>query len=300
MGGVVPVIRTRGEKVFTIFNYFFLSIVAASCVLPFVNVIAISLSKNAAVAANYVKLWPVQFTPYAYQYVILKKAFWTSFLIAIERVALGLLVNMSLIVLTAYPLSKEVTYFKARSAYVWIFFFTLLFSGGLIPLYALVSQLKLLGSIWVLILPGALPVFNMILMLNFFRQIPREMEEAAFIDGADHFRVLFMIYVPCSLPSIATMALFTIVSHWNSWFDGLIFMRSSENYPLQSYLQTVIIGLDFSKTSSISGNYSYLKFLSDRTLKAAQIVIAVIPVLTIYPFLQKYFISGIVLGSVKG
>ena len=293
-------IRTKGEKAFTVFNYFFLTLVAASCVLPFVNVIAISLSKNAAVAANYVKLWPVQFTPYAYQYVILKKAFWTAFLITIERVVLGLAVNMTLIILTAYPLSKEVTYFRARSVYVWIFFFTLLFSGGLIPMYALVNQLKLLGTIWVLILPGALPVFNMILMLNFFRQIPRELEEAAFIDGADHFRVLFMIFVPCSLPSIATMTLFTIVAHWNAWFDGLIFMRSSENYPLQSYLQTVIIGLDFSKTSSISGNYSYLKFLSDRTLKAAQIVIAVIPVLMIYPFLQKYFISGIVLGSVKG
>jgi putative aldouronate transport system permease protein len=296
----MTVIKSSGEKAFTAFNYIFLTMVAASCVLPFVNVIAISLSKNAAVAANYVKLWPVQFTPYAYQYVVTKQAFWTAFYLSLKRVLRGLGINMALIVLTAYPLSKEVIYFKARTLYVWVFFFTLLFSGGFIPMYALVNQLKLLGTIWALILPGALPVFNMILMLNFFRQIPRELEEAAFIDGADHFKVLFLIFLPCSLPSIATMALFTIVAHWNAWFDGLIFMRSSEGYPLQSYLQTVIIGLDFSKTSSISGNYSYLKFLSDRTLKAAQIVIAVIPVLMIYPFLQKYFVSGIVLGSVKG
>jgi putative aldouronate transport system permease protein len=292
--------RSKPEKVFAVFNYALLTIVAASCVLPFVNVIAISLSQNSAVAANFVKLWPVKFTPYAYHYVITKAQFWKSFMISIQRVLLGLAVNMALIVLSAYPLSKEVLKFKARTAYVWFFFFTILFSGGLIPMYALVSKLKLLGSIWVLILPGALPVFNMILMLNFFRQIPREMEEAAFIDGADHFTVLFRIFLPCSLPSIATIALFTIVGHWNAWFDGLIYMRTAEMYPLQSYLQTVIIGLDFSMQSSISGNYSYLKFLSDRTLKAAQIVIAVIPVLMIYPFLQKYFVTGIVLGSVKG
>lgn len=292
--------RSKPEKVFAVFNYALLILVAASCVLPFVNVIAISLSENSAVAANYVKLWPVKFTPYAYHYVITKAQFWKSFMISVQRVLLGLAINMLLIILSAYPLSKEGIRFKARTPYVWFFFFTMLFSGGLIPMYALVSKLKLLGSIWVLILPGALPVFNMILMLNFFRQIPREMEEAAFIDGADHFTVLFRIFLPCSLPSIATIALFTIVGHWNAWFDGLIYMRTAEMYPLQSYLQTVIIGLDFSKQSSISGNYTYLKFLSDRTLKAAQIVIAVIPVLMIYPFLQRYFVTGIVLGSVKG
>ena len=291
--------KTRAEKIFTVFNYFILGILALSCVLPFLNVIAVSLSKNSAVAANYVKLWPVDFTTYAYQYMITKNAFWHSFYITIQRVILGLIVNMILVILTAYPLSKEVTQFRPRTFYVWIFFFTMLFSGGLVPAYALVNQLKLMDTIWALVLPGALPIFNMILMLNFFRQIPKELEEAAFIDGADNFMVLFRIFIPCSLPSIATIALFTIVGHWNAWFDGLIYMRSSNRYPLQSYLQTVIIGMDFSK-SAVSGNYSMLKFLSDRTLKAAQIIIAVIPILMVYPLLQKYFVTGIVLGSVKG
>ena len=291
--------KSKGVKIFSIFNYFILTLLAVSCVLPFMNVIAISFSKNSAVAANYVKLWPVDFTTGAYQYIITKRAFWRAFLITIQRVLLGLGINMGLVVLTAYPLSKEVTQFKQRTVYVWIFFFTMLFAGGLVPTYTLINQLKIMNTIWALVLPGALPVFNMILMLNFFRQIPKELEDAACIDGADHFKVLFLIYLPCSLPSIATIALFTIVGHWNAWFDGLIYMRSADMYPLQSYLQTVIIGMDFSK-STVSGNYSLLKFLSDRTLKASQIVIAIIPILMVYPMLQRYFVTGIVLGSVKG
>jgi putative aldouronate transport system permease protein len=293
-------LRSRASRLFAAANTVFLSLVALTCIIPFINIIAVSLSQNSAVVANYVKLWPVKFTTYAYEYTVGKGSFWRAFLVALERVALGGLVNMVLVIMTAYPLSKEKGQFKYRTAYVWYFFFTMLFSGGLIPLYVVVNQLHLLDSIWALVLPTALPVFNMILMLNFFRQIPRELEEAAVMDGANYFRVLWSIYVPCSLPAVATIGLFTIVGHWNAWFDGLIFMNSAKNYPLQSFLQTVIIGLRFSSETSMTGDYDKLRLLSDRTLRAAQIIIATIPVLMIYPFLQRYFITGIVLGSVKG
>jgi putative aldouronate transport system permease protein len=293
-------LRSKSTRVFAVFNILFLTLVSAACVIPFINIIAVSLSKNSAVAANWVKLWPVHFTSYAYEYTLANVPFWRSFVVAIERVAIGGLINMFLVLMTAYPLSKEKGQFKSRTIYVWLFFFTMLFSGGLIPLYVLMLQLRLLNTIWALVLPSALPVFSMVLMLNFFRQIPRELEEAALIDGANHFRVLWGIYVPCSLPAIATIGLFTIVWHWNAWFDGLIFMNSPERYPLQSYLQTVIIGLRFSNQTSLVGDYMKLRLLSDRTLRAAQIIIATIPILAVYPFLQRYFISGIVLGSVKG
>lgn len=291
--------KKKSALAFSIFNYTFTSFVAISCLVPFINIIAISLSENSAVAANYVKLWPVRFTPYAYEYIISTASFWRSFLISVKRVLLGGAVNMILIILTAYPLSKEKQQFRHRTIFVWYFFFTMLFSGGIIPLYVLILELKLLDTLWALVLPTALPIFNMILMLNFFRQVPKELEEAAFIDGANHFKVLFSVFVPCSIPAIATIGLFTIVGHWNAWFDGLIFMNSPSNYPLQSYLVTVITGLNFNRAVS-AGDYDRLKLLSDRTLKAAQIIIAVIPVLLVYPFLQRYFISGIVLGSVKG
>lgn len=291
--------QSKPVIIFTIFNYAFLAFIALTCVVPFINIIAISFSKNAAVVANYVKLWPVQFTSYAYEYILETPAFWRAFVVGIERVVLGCFINMVLIILTAYPLSKEKRQFKKRTVFAWFFFFTMIFSGGLIPLYALILKLGLIDSIWALILPTAVPAFNVILMLNFFRQVPKELEEAAFIDGASHFRVLRSVYVPCSIPSIATIALFNIVHHWNSWFDGLIYMNKTQNYPLQSYLVTVIKGLDFA-TSASAGDYDRLKLLSDRTLKGAQIIIAVIPILLVYPFLQRYFITGIVLGSVKG
>jgi putative aldouronate transport system permease protein len=252
------------------------------------------------VAANYVKFWPVQFTYFAYQYLLTKKAFWTALVVTIRRVLTGGVINMLLIITSGYALSKETSRFKSRTFYVWFFFFTMLFNGGIVPLYLLLFQLKLLNTIWALVLPSALPIFNLVLMINFFRQVPIEFEEAALVDGANPFRILWAIYVPCSLPAIATIALFVIVTHWNSWFDGLIYMNNPINYPLQSYLQTVIIGLNF-QTSSLSGKeLDNFKLLSDRTVRASQIIIATIPILCVYPFLQKYFIKGIVLGGVKG
>jgi len=286
--------------IFRVFNTIFLSILALLCVLPFVNIIAISLSTNSAVAANFVKLWPVNFTTYSYEYVMTRKLFWDAFFVSIRRVLLGGFINMILVILTAFPLSKESSAFKPRTVYVWFFFFTMLFSGGIIPLYILLHTLGLLNSIWALVLPSALPIFNVILMLSFFRQIPKELEDAAFVDGASPFRVLWWIYVPCSLPAIATIGLFVVVYHWNAWFDGLIFMNEPSKYPMQSYLQAVIIGLRAQLERPQTGDYEKWKYLSNRTVRASQIIIGTIPVLLIYPLLQKYFVKGIVLGSVKG
>jgi len=172
-----------------------------------------------------------------------------------------------------------------------------LFSGGLIPYYMVIKSVGLLDSIWALVLPGAVPVFNVILLLNFFCGLPKELEEAAFIDGAGYFRTLAKIILPLSTPSLATILLLTVVTHWNSWFDGLILMNSPEHYPLQSYLQTIIIQKDFSELTDL--NAEALRDISDRTVKAAQIFMGALPILVVYPFLQKYFMKGIVLGSVK-
>lgn len=290
--------QTRGQKIFNVFNYILLSAAALLCVMPLVHVVALSLSDNAAVSGGMVTLWPVRFTLEPYIYVLERGAFWTAFGVTIQRALLGTVINVLLVILLAYPLSMSKEKLRARTLYVWFFFFTMLFNGGLIPTYILVKEIGIMDSLWALILPGAVTVFNMILMLNFFRQVPEELEDAAMIDGANHWRTLWQIYVPVSTPAIATITLFCVVAHWNAWFDGLIYMRSAEHYPLQSYLQTIVVKFDFQTMSATDA--MRLAQLNDRSVKAAQMVVAAVPILLVYPFLQKYFVSGIKLGSVKG
>jgi len=287
-----------GRRLFVVLNYVFLTALSLTCLLPILHVLAISFSSSAMASAGEVVLWPVDFTLKSYEYVLGKEAFVQSIVVTLERVSLGVTLNMLLTIVIAYPLSKEVQGFRYRTWYAWFFVFTILFSGGIIPWYFTINETGLIDTIWALILPGAVPVFNVILLLNFFRGLPKELEEAAFIDGAGHLQILFRLFVPLSKPALATILLFTVVGHWNSWFDGLVLMNRPEHYPLQSYLQTVVIMQDLS--SMTLEDAKMLSEISDRTTKAAQIFLAAFPVLLVYPFLQKYFVKGIVLGSVKG
>jgi putative aldouronate transport system permease protein len=288
---------SMGRRIFILFNYIFLITLGLLCLLPLINVLAVSLSSNAAATAGMVKLWPVDFNLSSYKYVAGKTEFILAFIISIKRVLLGTTINMLLSIMIAYPLSKESTVFKSRTFYAWFFVLTMLFSGGLIPWYMVIRATGLLDSIWALILPGAVPVFNVILLLNFFRGLPKELEEAAFIDGAGLLTSLYRIVLPLSKPALATIGLLTVVSHWNAWFDGLILMSSPNHYPLQSYLQTVIIQQSL---EVITGpDLALLEQISNRTVKAAQVFVGAMPILLVYPFLQKYFMKGMVMGSVK-
>lgn len=279
-------------------NYVFLIGASILCLLPLLHVLSVSLSSSAAAMGGLVGLWPVQFTLDAYTYALKKPEFLVALMVTLKRAVLGTAVSMFLVVLTAYPLAKEATRFKWRTVYAWFFVTTILFHGGLIPSYMTIKTLGLLDSIWALVLPGAVAVFNIILLLNFYRGLPRELEESAFMDGAGHWTTLWRIYVPLSTPALATITLFTVVGHWNSWFDGLIYMNSPENYPLQSYLRTIIIGKDMQLMTSV--DLSELANLSERTIKSSQIFLAALPILAVYPFLQRFFVKGIVMGSVKG
>ncbi|MCU6713007.1 carbohydrate ABC transporter permease [Paenibacillus sp. J5C_2022] len=284
------------RKLFVVLNYMLLSMLAFLCLFPILHVLAISFSSSTAASSGQVVLWPVDFNTAAYQYVLDNDAFMQSIEVSLRRIVVGSTIQMLLIVLTAFPLSKEARVFKWRTHYVWYFFITLLFSGGLIPTYMVVKDTGLMDSVWALVLPVAVPVFSVVLLLNFFRALPKELEESAFIDGAGYMVTLWHIVVPLSKPAIATLLLFSLVSHWNAWFDGLIYMNSPENYPLQSYLQTVVIQHDPALTDV---DENLMSQLSDRTLKSAQIFIGALPILLVYPFLQKYFMKGIVMGSVK-
>lgn len=290
--------ESRARRLFNTSNVIVLLLLAFLCLFPFIHVLAVSFSNKVYVSAGMVTFWPKGFTLASYSFLIRRQAFWNSFGVSIYRTILGGSINVFLIILTAYPLSKDSARLRFRTAYAWFFFVTMLISGGLIPNYLLITSLKLRDTIWALVLPGAVPVYNLILMLSFFRQVPVELEEAAVIDGAGTLRTLFQIYVPVSVPAIATITLFCVVHHWNAWFDGMLYISSPDKLPLQTFLRGAITNLDMSDVSS--ADWDLIKLMSDRSLKCAQIVIACIPILCIYPFLQRYFVKGIVLGSVKG
>lgn len=291
--------RSRSRSLFMLVNYLIIITAALLCVVPLIHVLAISFSSNYAAASGQVKLLPVEFTLQSYEFVFRKMEFWKSMLISLIRLSLAIPVNMILTILVAYPLSKSEKTFRTKKFYAWFFILTILFNGGLIPTYMVISKLGLIDTIWSLVLPGAVPVFNVIVLLNFFKQIPDEIEEAAFIDGANYFQSLVKIYLPLSKPAIATLLLFVSVAHWNAWFDGIIFMNRPEHYPLQSYLRTVVVNQGMAMMNNIDEARMFAD-VSERTFKSAQIFLAAVPILVLYPFLQKYFTTGIVLGSVKG
>jgi len=294
--------KSPSRHIFIISNYLFLSILAALSFFPLLQLLSISLSSGHAAAAGLVKLFPVEFSISSYEFALTKPEFIMAFMVSVKRILLGVSINMILTVLVAYPLSKEVRDFPWRTVYAWIFIFSMLFDGGLIPTYMVVRNTGLLDTIWSLILPGAVPVFNVVLMLNFFRSLPKALEEAALIDGASFVQTLLRIYLPLSMPGLATIGLFTIVGHWNSFFDGLIYMNSPLHYPLQSYLQTMLNAVSKSSFDPAQlGNLHNIDLseITDRTYRASQIFLAMLPILLIYPFLQRFFMVGIVLGSVK-
>lgn len=270
------------------------------CLLPLLNILAISFSSAAAVDGNQVGLLPVDFTTAAYTKILEDAQFWRSFLISVERVALALVLNFVLIVLMAYPLSKSSDQFRGRNIYSNLMIFAMLFSGGMIPSFLVVKSLGLLNTVWALVLPGAVPIFNVILVMNFFASTPRELEEAAFIDGANPLQVLLQVYLPISKPVLATVSLFSIVGSWNDFYSGLLYMPKPSQYPLMTYIQSLQINIeDLIKQGNISSVVGSAS-VGNTNLNAAKIVVAVIPLLIIYPFMQKYFVSGITVGAVKG
>ena len=279
-------------------NLAVLALLALLCAFPIVHTLALSFSSATAAGSGRVTIWPVEFTTQSYKFVLANPAFLRSFGVSLLRVLVGTPINMLLTILVAYPLSRSNSEFRARNFFAWFFLITVLFSGGLIPWYMVIRQTGLIDSFWALIIPGALPVLNVILLANSFRSIPKELEEAAAMDGAGHWTILFRVLLPLSLPILATLTLFVAVGHWNAWFDGLILMNSPDKYPLQSYLQTVVVNPD--PRMLTERDLALLQVISNRTTRAAQIFIAMIPILVIYPLLQRYFITGIKLGSVKG
>ena len=291
---------SMGRKVFLAVDVIVILLLCLICMVPLLNLLAYSFSASQPIIENKVFLWPKEFTLKAYQYVLESKEFWSSVSVSVKRVLLGVPLNTLLTILVAYPLSKDERQFKARKYYVAYMLTVMLFNGGLMPTYYIVSKTKLIDTVWALIIPGAVPIFNCIVLMNFFRGIPSELEESAKLDGASQWQILWRIFIPISKPSLATIILFSLINHWNSWFVGLIYSNHTTNYPLQSYLQTLVTSTTEILAQGDVKAIAKLVDINDTNMKAAQIFISVIPLMLIYPFLQKYFTTGLTMGSVKG
>jgi putative aldouronate transport system permease protein len=289
--------RTLGSRLLDSIVIFFLVLAALLCVLPLWYTLCLSLSEKSAATAGLVSFWPIGLNITSYKTIVADSKFFRAFLTSLERVALGTFITYFVVILMAYPLSKTSKEFKPRNFFMWILVFTMLFNGGLIPWYQTMKSLHLINSIWGLVLGNSVPMFSVILVMNFFRNLPKELEEAAVVDGAGPWFILFKVVVPLSVPVLATIALFSIVYHWNEFFNGLVLTTKSSRYPLQTYIQQMVVNLNVGVMTE--DQYKRMNELSNQTLNAAKIFIAMIPVLCIYPFLQRYFINGITLGSVK-
>lgn len=265
-------------------------------IFPFLNVIAVSLSSARAVYSGEVYLWPVELDTQAWKLIFqnasLLRALWFTIFMTFTFTVFA----MILTICAAYPLSKK--NFKGRNAILLIFVFTMYFSGGLIPKYLLVSNLKLLDTFWALILPGMFSVYNMIILKTFFASIPPSLEESARIDGCSDIGIVIKIIFPLSLPAIATLSLFYAVGRWNSFSDALFYVNKGELQPLQLYLQRLLA--TFANSEEIKDANQNVTVVLQESLTAASIIFVSVPIILVYPFLQKYFAKGVMIGSVKG
>lgn len=292
--------KTAGKlnrwSVYDYINTIFLICLALIGIFPFLHLLAVAFSSGNMTSQYLVSLWPREFSVEAFKEVFADNRMLVASWVSVKRVFLGTVITMTLTIITAYPVSLPEREFGARRFYVVFMMITMMFGGGLIPCYILNSRLNLVNSIWVLVVPGAIPIYNVIVILNFFRNIPSSIREAAMIDGASDFRLLVRIYVPLSIPCFATLITFCIIGHWNAWFDGMLYMREVDLYPLQTYLQAKIASIGNIKSQQ---KVEQMMLVSDRSLMYAYIALSCIPIMLVFPFLSKYIKNGLVLGSVK-
>ncbi|GIP31096.1 carbohydrate ABC transporter permease [Paenibacillus sp. J2TS4] len=290
--------KTAGEKMFDSFNVILLSLFGFTAVYPFIDVLVVSFSTPAAANVYGLKLWPKEFSVEAYKAVFDNRMIWVGYYNTIFRTVLGTFLNVIFTVLCAYPLAKK--YLPNRNLFTLFIVFTMFFSGGLIPNYLLVKELGLLDNRMVLILPGLIAAFSMIIVRNYFMSLPEEIEESAKIDGANDFRILFSIVLPVSKPIIATIALWYAVAHWNAWFDSLLYISTPDKTVLGNVLRKIVIegSSQFQQFESYDPNRE--NAVTPDIIKAATIMVATIPIICVYPFVQKYFVKGIMIGSLKG
>ena len=285
---------TPGQLVLTFVMILFVLI----CILPFFNVIAISLSSKSAILRGDVTLWPVEFTTKAYEAIVKDASLWKSLFFTIELTVIYTVLAMVMSILIAYPLT--IKRLKGRKFFSMFIIFTMYFSGGTIPIYLNLKSFNMLNTMWALVIPGLISTFNVIILKNFFSSLPYVLYEASVIDGANDFQILRHIYLPLSYSSIATLSLFYAVGRWNGFSDALYYISDRDLQPLQLKLYNLIKGSQSIDIAVLEGNANELASSISESIESATIIFATLPILCVYPFVQRYFVQGVTMGAVKG
>lgn len=288
--------RTKGEILFDCLNIAFMLLLLLITIYPFYYVFLSSISE-ARVAAG-IRLLPNKPTLAAYKLLFEYSLLWNAYLNTIVRCILGVTISLLVTALAAYPLSKR--WLPFGGALTNYFLITMLFGGGLVPTYLLIKDLNMLNTVWALVLPGAVSAYNTFIVRNFFRSIPEALEESAMLDGADWFTIWTFIIVPLSKPVLATVALWVLIGHWNAWFDAMIYIMNPYKTVVQVILRKIAIEHDSTDVAALMNQMSNTSKFQGDTLESATIMVTIIPMLVVYPFLQKYFVKGIMIGSIKG
>ncbi|MGC9469583.1 MAG: carbohydrate ABC transporter permease [Anaerolineae bacterium] len=271
-----------------------LVLIALAALLPFLHVLAKSLSRESAVMAGEVSLWPVGFTIETYRVILGSRDFQRSFVVSVFVTVVGTLLHLAVMSSAAYVLSREGL--VGKRFFTFVFIFTMLFSGGIIPTYLVMVNLGLIDSVWALILPGLVSPFNLIVLRNFFLGIPKELEEVAKLDGSSNFTIFTRIMLPLSKPALATVAIFTAVGYYNSYFNALMYIESKRLEPMSLYLRRIVVEAD----SNLVNLNPELANLNPEAIRSATVIAAALPILMVYPFLQRHFVKGVTLGAIKG
>ncbi|MFY1670303.1 carbohydrate ABC transporter permease [Plantactinospora sp. WMMB334] len=287
---------TRGYRVFQVVNAIVLTGVVVVTLYPFLNIVARSLSDEAYIIAGEVTLLPRGFNTDTYALVMRDSLFWTNYRNTVVYTVVATLIAMVMTTCFAYVLSKK--HLKGRTALIGVAVFTMFFNGGLIPNYVLISSLGMKNTIWAIVLPNAISVFNLLVMKAFFESLPVDLEEAAAVDGLNTYGILLRIVLPLSKAVIATMILFYAVSFWNSWFSAFLYMDRQDLLPVTVYLRNLIAGAVGAENVGAINEANEVQ--AEATLKSVTIVLTTLPILLVYPFVQRYFVSGVMLGAVKG
>lgn len=291
--------ESAGDRLFDIINYFLLAIVLTIVLYPLIFVAVASISNPAAVVKGEVWLLPKDINFTGYEKVFANKEILNGYMNTILYTVVGTIVNVGMTILAAYPLSRKD--FRGRNIFTALFVFTMFFSGGLIPTYLIVKDLGMTNTMWALIIPNAVAVWNIIIMRTFFQQsIPFEIQESAQMDGCGNFKILLRIILPLSMPILAVMTLFYSVAHWNSFFSALIYLTERDKYPLQLFLREILIQSNMQDMIQTSEESLAKTIMEAESIKYALVIVANLPILMLYPFLQRYFVKGMVIGAIKG
>lgn len=290
--------KSIGERTFDVFNYVLMFVILFITIYPFWEQLVMSFSSGWQVYEGGIKLWPKQFSLEAFKVAFDYDAIWIGYSNAIIRAAVGMVFSLTVSAMLAYPISKK--NLPCCKLVTKMLIFTMLFSGGLIPSYLWIKNLNLLDSMWVLILPSAVTAWNVFVLRNFFMSIPTEIEESVQVDGGGWYTIFFKFVLPLSKPVLATVGLWIMVGHWNAWLDAQLYIRDPNKQVLQLVLRNILVVNDMTDINNVMNEAQRGVDLTGPTLKAAVVMMSVLPMLIIYPFIQKYFTKGIMVGSVKG